>query len=171
MLELRLPRVSDEAELRAARGELDAEGHDGFLLNGFSENPNDFGGWLNRVLDHAEGLNLEPGHVPATFLIAQVGDQIVGRISIRHELNDFLLNFGGHIGYMVRPGFRRKGHASQMLSQALSLTKDWGLNRVLLTCYDDNVGSIKVIESHGGILENRVDYEGKVLRRYWIEIS
>jgi len=170
MLELRLPELSDELALRAAYAELAAEGHDGFLLDGFQDDPVDFQAWLSRVHDHAEGKNIAEGKVPATFLIAVLGGEIVGRISIRHELNDFLYNFGGHIGYMVRPLHRRKGYATEMLRKALQLTRELGLSRALITCNDDNLGSIAVIESQGGLLENVVDENGRALRRYWVSL-
>ena len=161
--------MEDEASLRAAHRELLSEGHDGFLLNDFSEDEPDFKGFILRVTDYALGENLAEGHVPATFLVAVIDEEIVGRVSIRHELNDFLLNFGGHIGYMVRPAFRRRGYATQMLRNALKLANGFGLDRVLVTCDDDNVGSSKVIESQGGVLENIVSHEGVRLRRYWID--
>jgi predicted acetyltransferase len=170
MLELRLPNSADEAMLRAAYSELSNEGLEGFLLDGFQDDPQDYDGWLRRVHDHAQGLNLLEGKVQATFLVAVAGSEIVGRISIRHELNDFLFNFGGHIGYMVRPQYRRQGYATEMLRQALEIAGGLGLKEVLLTCNDDNAGSIAVIESHGGVLENVVDENGKALRRYWISL-
>ena len=39
------------------------------------------------------------GLVPATFLVADVDGVLVGRTSIRHELDEFLAREGGHIGY------------------------------------------------------------------------
>ena len=170
MLELRFPEPGDEAVLRAAYAELDSEGHDGFLLDGFQDDPTDFAGWLVRVKDHHLGQNLAEGRVPASFYLGVVDGEIIGRISIRHELNDFLFNFGGHIGYMVRPMHRRKGYATEMLKQALALSCGLEIQRALVTCNDDNLGSITVIESQGGVLENIVDENGRALRRYWIAL-
>ena len=170
MLELRIPIASDEEALRLAYSELAAEGHDGFLLDGFQDNPEDFAGWLDRVHDNALGINIPEGKVAATFLVAILDGEIVGRISIRHELNDFLFNFGGHIGYMVRPLHRRKGYAKEMLRLALVRASQIGIERALVTCNDDNYGSIAVIESQGGVLENIVQENGKPLRRYWINL-
>ncbi len=91
---------------------------------------------------------------------------VVGFIAVRHSLNDFLLDQGGHIGYSVRPSRRREGHASRALGLALVRAAELGLDRVLVTCDDDNVGSARTIESQGGVLE---DIRG-VKRRYWIEL-
>jgi predicted acetyltransferase len=170
MLILRMPTVADHLSLLAAHRELALEGHDEFLLNGFSEDDADFDGYIRRVIDYSLGQNLTEGHVPATFFVAEVEGEIVGRVSIRHALNEFLENYGGHIGYMVRPSFRRNGYATEMLKQALQYCKSFGLESVLVTCNDNNVGSQKVIEANGGVLENKLFHHGVWKRRYWIEI-
>ena len=125
-----------------------------------------------EVLDEQEqGVNLLPDHVPSTFLFAFKGERIVGRVSIRHMLNDFLLRVGGHIGYVVVPQCRRQGHATAILRLALHIAHEkLGIRRVLVTCDDDNVGSIRTIENNGGILEDVItgpDLD-KPKRRYWI---
>ena len=88
--------------------------------------------------------------VPGTFLVAEVDGQLVGRVSIRHELNAHLRREGGHIGYGVRPGFRGRGHATRMLALGLQRLAELGFDEVLVTCDHDNVGSIRVIERCGG---------------------
>ena len=103
-------------------------------------------------------------HVPCTTLWWVDGGDYLGRIAIRHELNDFLLDVGGHIGYDVRPSRRREGHATAMLQHALGWAHGLGIDPALVTCDDDNVGSIRVIEAAGGVLE---DVRG-VKRRYWV---
>jgi len=97
-----------------------------------------------------------PGRVPATFLLAEVDGAIVGRVSIRHELNDYLERFGGHIGYAVRPAHRRRGYGRAILRQSLDVARSVGLSRVLLTCDDTNAASVRIIESCGGLLEDVV---------------
>ena len=59
-----------------------------------------------------------------------------------------------------------------MLRQALDIAREEiGLTRVLVTCDDDNVGSIRTIEKNGGVLESIVaDPEMTTpKRRYWID--
>jgi predicted acetyltransferase len=102
-------------------------------------------------------------------MIAENNGELVGRTSIRHELNDFLFSVGGHIGYGVRPNYRRQGYATEILKQSLTYINQLGITDVLVTCLDDNVGSFEVIQSQGGILENKVEYEGGLWRRYWIK--
>jgi predicted acetyltransferase len=128
--------------------------------------------YLEVLEERERGVNLPPNHVPSTFLFAFAGDRIVGRVTIRHRLNDFLTRIGGHIGYVVIPEFRRKGHATVILRLALQVAHDrFGLDHVLVTCDDDNVGSIKTIENNGGVLEDIVSGPGvdKPTRRYWID--
>jgi predicted acetyltransferase len=112
----------------------------------------DRGGWL------------PPGIVPATFLWWVDGDLYLGRLSIRHSLTQWLLDYGGHIGYVVRPSARRQGHATAMLAAALPVAAGLGIDPVLVTCDYDNVASRLVIEANGGVFE---DQRGEKLR-YWI---
>ena len=167
MMILRAPEAADEAVLRLAHDELHLDGSN-FLLDGYKGRSEAFDDYLQRVSNSRAGENLLPDRVPSTFLVAEVDAQIIGRSSIRHELNEWLLNFGGHIGYAVRPGFRKLGYATEILRQSLLLAKELGLSEVLMTCNDDNIASAKVIEKHGGVLENKLEHDGILLRRYWI---
>ncbi|MPM89903.1 hypothetical protein SDC9_137018 [bioreactor metagenome] len=96
--------------------------------------------------------------------------RILGAINIRHYLNDYLLNYGGHIGYGIRPSERKKGYASLMLSLALSVAKELGINKALITCDKDNLGSARTIMKNGGVLENEVAEGERITQRYWIEL-
>jgi predicted acetyltransferase len=127
--------------------------------------------YLEVLAEQERGENLPANHVPSTFLFAFAGSTIVGRVSIRHSLTPYLERFGGHIGYVVVPEYRRRGYATAMLRQSLQIARQkLGLTRVLVTCDDDNVGSIRTIEKNGGVLESTVvDPDGdKLKRRYWI---
>jgi predicted acetyltransferase len=104
--------------------------------------------------------------VPQTTLWWADGDEFVGRLGLRHSLTPALRKAGGHIGYDVRPSRRREGHASRMLAAALPIAASLGLDRVLLTCDTDNIGSRKVIEKNGGRLD--AEEEGKL--RFWIAL-
>ncbi|TIC88509.1 GNAT family N-acetyltransferase [Nocardioides sp. GY 10113] len=95
------------------------------------------------------------------------GEELVGFLNTRHELNEFLLEQGGHIGYSVRPSRRGEGHAGRALDRALTEAAVLGLRRVLVTCDDDNEPSARTIERNGGVLE---DVRGDK-RRYWISVG
>jgi predicted acetyltransferase len=109
----------------------------------------------------------KPGHVPCTYFWIVEGGTFLGSLAIRHELNDFLLNAGGHIGYSVRPSARRRGHAASALAAALPIARELGIRSVLLTCDEHNAGSRATIDTNGGVYEDTRD--GK--RRYWIDTA
>lgn len=169
-LVLRRPVEDEEEEfLRAHRAT--SPGYPSFLH--YYEPGMSFRRYLEVLDDQERGINLpSSNHVPSTFLFAFAGKSIVGRASIRHSLNPFLLRMGGHIGYVVVPEFRRRGYATAILRRCVQIARDkLGLERVLVTCDDDNIGSIRTIEKNHGILEDVVtgpDLE-KPKRRYWID--
>ena len=164
-LVLRPMTADDEAEVMAAQLEL---GEDGFGFV-FLDDGDTFADLLVRTERAAAG-DVDEGKVPASFFLAEVDGSLVGRVSIRHELNEWLLGFGGHVGYGVRPAHRRRGYAAEILRQALEVTDSLGIERVLVTCDDDNVGSSTVIERFGGVLDPKWPTTDDVRpkRRYWI---
>jgi predicted acetyltransferase len=107
---------------------------------------------------------VDPDWVCCTNLWWVDAEGYIGRMSIRHELNDWLRDVGGHIGYDVRRSCRREGHATAMLAAALPIAYDLGIDRALLTCDDDNLASRIVIERNGGVFEDARD--GKL--RFWV---
>jgi predicted acetyltransferase len=163
-LRLRALVPEDEAPARAAHAAGAAEG---FTFLYHHEPGEDWAAYLARLDDERHG-RVPPGVLPGTFLVATVDDDIVGRVSIRHALDEFHRIYGGHIGYSVLPPFRRRGHATEILRQALAVARGLGLERVLVTCDEDNVASARVIERNGGVFESLVDRPGHPRkRRYW----
>jgi predicted acetyltransferase len=130
------------------------------------EDPVEFARLVEQRLGDADPASPRPtGWVPATHRWIAVGDTFVGGISLRHSLDHpFLAEAGGHVGYAVRPGARRRGHAKEALRLLLPLAGAHGLERVLVTCDVDNTASARTIESCGGVLEDV--RSGK--RRYWV---
>ena len=111
--------------------------------------------------------------VAEQFVYVRDSDQkIVGMIQYRHMLNEHLLQYGGHIGYSVRPGERRKGYATRMLAECLAYCRQCGLQRALITCKVENEASRRTILANGGIYENTtyLAAEDKHLQRYWIAL-
>lgn len=173
MLILRRPTIDDLDQIAAYRAAFLARGDDlaGTSALGEYEDPAD---WLARV-DSLRRPETCPGHlVPSTTLLCvrEEDGRLVGMIDIRHRLNDYLAQFGGHIGYSVHPAERRKGYAAQMLRLALGEAASLGLERVLVTCDQDNEASRRTILHNGGVLESEVpEGEGELVQRYWIEVA
>jgi len=166
-LRLRPLRIDDEREALAAHAELERDSF-AFLLGW--EPGSDWPEYVRVMAERRHGRCLSGRLVPASFLVADLGGALVGRVSIRHELNDFLLNEGGHVGYAVRPGWRRRGYASEILRQSLTIARAEGVERVLVTCDEGNAASIAVIERAGGTLQDvREGEDGLLKRRYWID--
>lgn len=142
--------------------------HGGAELEKFNES--NFDEWLNYVRSPA-GTNTFGYDKVAddTFLILK-NDIVVGIVHVRYDLNEFLLHIGGHIGYSTHPDFQGQGIAKNALAYALSVLKNKGINKTLITCYDNNIGSAKVIEANGGILENTVQFGNQTVRRYWVSL-
>ena len=130
--------------------------------------------WIERKRRYANPIAVLPeGIVHATQLMAvrRSDSKLVGTIQIRHELNDYLRDYAGHIGYSVRPSERRKGYAKKMLSMVLDYCRALGLKEIYISCVEGNEGSKRTILANGGIYINTVNEPGSelVLERYVIK--
>jgi Predicted acetyltransferase len=131
----------------------------------------DYKSWLENTYRYEKEETCLKDFVPAhTYFLVNENKRILGAINIRHRLNDYLLNYGGHIGYGIRPTERRRGYASIMLKLALPISKELGIKKALITCDKTNLGSAKTIMKNGGILENEVTEDGEITQRYWVTL-
>lgn len=133
----------------------------------------EFENYIERVNSWPSGAGVTEGFVPNTYLVGAVGGFIVGRLSLRHELNSFLEQYGGHIGYGVIPSQRRKGYASEMLRLSLQLCTETGIHKAMISCDVDNIPSRKIIERNEGIFDRITDLPDLEVQKriYWIEIK
>jgi predicted acetyltransferase len=171
MIELRKPRPDDEDAFLKARSSVPADNPT--FLRDYRQGMA-YIDFLRLLEDHRNGRGLPPDVAPSSFLFAFDHGRIVGRASIRHTLTPPLGKVAGHIGYAVLPEFRNRGYATQILQASIRFAYDeLSLDRVLVTCDDDNAASIRVIEKNGGIFEDT--YQDATLRRpkrrYWIDAS
>ena len=128
--------------------------------------------WLEELKKRSCEDTVPEGLVPSsTYLAVREKDNyIVGMIDIRHYLNEYLTQVGGHIGYGVRKTERNKGYAKQMLKLALEKCKELKIKKVLITCDEDNIASEKVILSANAKLEDIRNVDGENKKRFWIEL-
>lgn len=128
----------------------------------------DFDYYLEQINVKDHGGHFVPDST--FFCLDEERNIFVGAVNIRHYLNENLLRSGGHIGDGVRPSERRKGVATTMIGLALEECRKLGIDRVLMTCDKDNIGSAKSIQRNGGLLENEIEEDGKIVQRYWTEL-
>ena len=134
-------------------------------------NQRDLHKYVCRCKDYEIGVNVVKGDVPTTQYIC-INDEniIVGMCSLRHSLNDLLLNVGGHIGYSVHPNYRRQGVATFMLGQLLKICKEKDIHQVLITCLESNIASKKTILKYHGVFEDFRYIGNEIVERYWINL-
>ena len=129
--------------------------------------------WFEELKKRSCEDTVPKGLVPSsTYLAVREKDNyIVGMIDIRHYLNEYLTQVGGHIGYGVRKTERNKGYAKQMLKLALEKCKELKIKKVLITCDEDNIASEKVILSANAKLEDIRNVDGENKKRFWIDLQ
>ena len=123
------------------------------------------------VLAERSAGDPETGIVASTYFWITAGDgdpddEVIGFLNLRHDLNAWLLEEGGHIGYSVRPARRRQGHATRALALGVRRAGELGIDRVLVTCDTDNAPSARTIEAGGGVFEDVRNAKS----RYWITV-
>ena len=168
------PTVEFDKQIREYRKEfLDC----GDLLEGASrlkqfDVPQEWIEYLNKLKNP---ITAPQGRVPLTqyMLVREEDQKIIGMFNIRHHLNGYLERYGGHIGFSIAPSERHKGYATLLLKLALSKCRELKINKVLVTCNNDNVGCRRVILKSGGIYESLVydSGEDEYVERYWIDFS
>lgn len=167
------PNIDHQQEAQDLKAEFFAHGER--VINGSALfDQMDYEAWLEHVTKADDPKTAPADWVPATtfFAIKEGDGRIVGMIDIRHHIDQpFLTQYGGHIGYAVRPSERRQGYATEMLRQALVQARTIGLTKVMLGCFADNMASIKTIEKCGGRLTAVKPYsDGHLVHIYWIDL-
>jgi predicted acetyltransferase len=173
MLQLVRPAVQYKASFIEAASEFAAEKHHRYKGLNIADLDARFEQHVDSELKR-EGTPPRPDWVPDTILWLVEGDRFIGRISIRHYLMGTLEQYGGHIGYEIRPSQRRKGYGTLQLELALPIARDdLNITKVLITCDPTNTGSRKIIEANGGVLQDTLQTKFSDLptMRWWIDLG
>ena len=171
-LKLVLPTLEDKEKLMYYKREFIENGDSMDGTAGLKE-AESFEEWYSAFCDNLNEETVRDGLVPATtYMAVSTSDgHLIGMVDIRHRLNDYLLNFGGHIGYSIRKSERRQGYATEMLKLALIECLKLNIKKVLVTCDKNNVGSAKTIINNYGKLENEIEEGNSITQRYWITLN
>lgn len=164
------PDLTHEKEVMAYKKDF-KDRRDNMAGSSYLGDYDDYKKWLTFVYDNEDERTAHTEVTASVYLAINEEKRVVGMFNIRHDLNDYLYHYGGHIGYSVRLGERRKGYAKEMMRQGLEKCKLLGLEQVLLVCDAVNVGSVRTIKAFGGQLENEVMHEGELIQRYWINLT
>ncbi|MEF9983277.1 MAG: GNAT family N-acetyltransferase [Oscillospiraceae bacterium] len=170
-IELLVPTYEYKVQMESYKKEF-IENNDSLCGSGGYGNIDKFEDWLEHIKNCSSDETVPENLVPSTTYIAvrKSDGRVVGMIDLRHRLNDYLLKFGGNIGYCVRKSERRKGYAKEMLQLAILKYKNMGTDKVLITCDHNNIASAKTIEANDGILENEIQNGDTLTKRYWINV-
>ncbi len=122
----------------------------------------DFDSFIKSQLAQAKENNVVKGDVPKTQYWLINGNEVVGQGVLHHRLNSDLEKFGGHIGYSIRPSFRKRGYGTILLQMMLSKANEFGLKSILLVVKEENIPSIKMVEKAGGKFKERIEDKDKV---------
>ena len=171
-----IDRKNDALEYIEEFYEYGSQIHGSGSLDKYLKNGKTYEEWVNNNINlHDENYALEKGLVPSYtyFLVREKDDRIVGMVDLRLGLNEYLRDFGGHIGSSIRPTERRKGYNKINLYLILQVAQKHNLEKVLVTCADYNEGSRKSILALGGKFEkNTFDESDKeTMELYWIDVN
>lgn len=156
-MKFRLPKLSDKEIIKKyiqehyCYGETKLSATNGLTATKFED-------WVKKINNNVIIPDLEWGK-SLTYLVFDDIGNLVGFLSIRYDLNEEKVMKFGHIGYGVRPSQRRKGYATQMLKFALEECKRYGLTKVIVGCYKENIGSARaIIKNNGKLIKEGKEY-------------
>ena len=177
MIRLELPNIKfKQTYLDAVKEFIDNgsnnESTNHYFKRSLEQFDSEFEKFVQEEIDNHNNIQSEGWVQCSEFWIIDDNEKYCGRVSLRHKLNDFLKTFGGHIGADIIPSQRKKGYATLAVKLCLEEAIKIGLDKVLITCDEDNFRSAKVIEKNGGILQDKINQDnGTITRRYWISLE
>ena len=171
MITLKRPIKEYESEVIAFKQEFIDNGETTINGSELLDQMDSYDAWLRSVTNNTSAETVNPSWVVTdTYFAFDENDSIVGIIDLRHELNEFLKDFGNS-GYSVRPSQRRKGYATEMLKCILEHARLIGMDKLQLSVERSNEASVKTITKNGGKYERSFTFEGEEADVYMIEFG
>lgn len=171
MITLKRPTKEDETEAAAFKQEFLDNGETTINGSELLDRMESYDEWLKSVTDNTSPDTVNTSWVVTdTYFAFDENDNIVGIIDLRHELNEFLKDFGNS-GYSVRPSQRRKGYATRMLQLILERARQIGMDQLQLSVERSNEASVKTITKNGGKYERSFTFEGEEADVYMIRFA
>lgn len=168
MIKLKRPIKENEAEALAFKKEFIDNGEQTINGSELLDQMDSYDEWLKSVSDNTSPETVNPSWVVTdTYFAFDESNRLVGIIDLRHNLNDFLKDFGNS-GYSVRPSERRKGYATEMLRLIIERAAEIGLGKLQLSVERTNEPSVKTILKNGGKYERSFTFEGEEADVYMI---
>ena len=169
MIKLERPIKENEAEALALKKEFIDNGEQTINGSELLDQMDSYDEWLKSVSDNTSPETVNPSWVVTdTYFAFDEKNRLVGIIDLRHNLNDFLKDFGNS-GYSVRPSERRKGYATEMLRLIIERAAEIGLGKLQLSVERTNEPSVKTILKNGGKYERSFTFQGEEADVYMIE--
>ncbi len=110
-------------------------------------------------LEAEKGLRLKEGYVPDVYyFLFDDEEEIVGVYKLRLQLNDFLRDGPGHVGYLIDRDHRQKGYGKKGLALLIDLIRKEHLveeDELYFEAYNDNIPSMKTILANGGYVHHK----------------
>ena len=170
MITLVNPQKIDESEFNDFIDEFKTA-NENLVPYSLNQKNMDFQTYIKSLQDESIGKGISKNWVPAsTYFLVNEKKKIFGAVNIRHRLTENLKIEGGHIGYGIRPSFRNHGYGTKILELALLKASEMGIDNVLITCDKENIHSAKVIYKNGGKFDSEIEYNNRIIQRYWIEL-
>ena len=129
--------------------DVKSTGYESYEL--YTKSEEDFEEFVTDLTNSSKGINLQDGWAPCScYWLVDDSGEVIGVIRIRHRVDSDFLQMIGHIGYEIKSSRRKEGYGRKLLELGLTEARKMGLEKVLITCDEDNIASLRIIQKFNG---------------------